>query len=368
MIIVAEAEEEDKLRQLYDRGCRFWRFSLADLKMGEEEHKGGGFFKGVFRSAQNEAEFRTEVCACANPHLEQASLALEKCQGSLEESEGDETQLILQQLYNLLMRCTGLLEAPSPEERDQLRAKAGKLSSAAEDRIMWLPDAPARALREACIAIRQGIEDPELGEAKGRALTELLANLQQQGLKQIGLVARSTSNRMNVSSWLDKKGVNHPVLLPSNAGDKGFFDVLICTAWPNSVSFSKIVRQYATPLIYLLAYPFECQWLYRFSQKQKHLQLVPSLKSPDKSDLLGLSGDSLWPAEPVSPVPLNVPAENKVLTDYDFEERITRKGMVPVMEPGEEAVPTTLVSFTGDAYAFLTNYPPDSSHHRPSGL
>lgn len=354
MIIVADAEEEDKLRQLYDRGCRFWRFSLADLEMGEQEHQGSRFFDGVFRSARNEAKFRTEVFACQNPHLEQVSLALEKCQGSLEESEGDETQLILQQLYRLLMHCTGLLEAPSPEERDRLRAKAERLSSAAEDRIMWLPDAPAKALREACVAIRQAIEDPELGEAKGRALTELLANVQQQGLKEIGIVARSTSNRMVVSRWLDKEGITHPVLLPSNAGDGGFFELLICTAWPNSVNFSKLVRQYTTPLVCLVAYPFECRWLYRFSQKQQDVQLVPSLKSQEISDLLGLSGDSLWPAEPVSPVPLHVPAEAKVPQDYDFEERIARKGMVPVVEAGQEAVPTKLVSFSGDAYAFLT--------------
>lgn len=354
MIIVAEAEEEDKLRQLYDRGCRFWRFSIADLEMGEQGHQSGRLFDGVFRPARNEATFRTEVVDCWNPHLEQVSLALEKCQGALEESEGDETQMILHQLYALLMHCTGLLEAPSPEERERLLKKAEKFSRAAEDRIMWLPDVPAKALLQACDAITHGIEDPELGEAKGRVLSKLLADVRQLGLKKIGLVARSTSSQMHVRSWLDKKGITHPVLLPFNAGNEGFFDVLICTAWPNSVNFSKLVRQYATPLICLLAYPFEGQWLYQFSQKQKHLQLVPSLKSPEKSDLLGLSRDSLWPAEPVSPIPLSVPAETNKPMDYDFEERITRKGMVPFMEPSEETVPTKLVSFSGDAYAFLT--------------
>ena len=353
MIIVAEAEEEEKLRQLYDRGCRFWRFSLAELKTGEEDHASRGFFKGIFRSAENEDEFRTQVCTCSNAHLNQASLALEKCQGSLEESEGDETQLILQQLYNLLMRCTGLLEVPTTEERDQLHAQIGKLSNAAEDRLMWLSDASAAALREACSAIKKGIEDPDLGKAKDLALTELLSNMEENGLKEIGLVARSVSHRTNVISWLGKKGFNHPVLLPSSVGDKAFFDVLICTAWPNSVNFSKLVRQYAAPLIYLLAYPFERQWLYRFSQKQQHLQLVPSLQSHDKSDLLGLSGDSMWPAESVSQHVSNEPPESETPTNYDFEERITRKGMIAAAEPGEETVPTTLISFSGDAYAFL---------------
>ena len=37
LIIVAETDEEEKLQQLHDRGCRFWRFSLADLEMGGTE-------------------------------------------------------------------------------------------------------------------------------------------------------------------------------------------------------------------------------------------------------------------------------------------------------------------------------------------
>ena len=51
---------------------------------------------------------------------------------------------------------------------------------------------------------------------------------------------------------------------------------------------------------------------------------------------------------------MHVPAEAKVPLGYDFEERIARKDMVPVLEPSEEAVPTKLVGFSGDAYAFLT--------------
>jgi len=354
MIIVAEAEEEDKLRQLYDRGCRFWRFSLAELEVQEQEYQDSRFFEGVFRSARNEAEFRTEVLACQNPHLEQASVALEKCQNSLEESEGDETQRILQELYGLLMSCTGLLEAPGPEDRDRLRTKADKLSAAAEDRIMWLTDVSAKALREACAAIRNAIEDPEMGAAKGRALAELLANSQRQAPTKVGLVARSASNRLRVSAWLDKAGFTCPVLLSPNAGDGGFFDLLVCTAWPNALNFTRLVRQYAAPLICLVAYPFEIRWLHRFNQRQRDVQLVPGLKSPEKSDLLGLSDHTLWPAEPASPVLSSMPPVIEVSPDNDFEERITRKGLVPAIEPGEDAVPTKLVSFSGDSYAFLT--------------
>jgi hypothetical protein len=115
MMIIADAEDEDKLRQFYDRGCKFWRFSLGDLVTSEKEHMDGRFFSTVFVSARNEAEFRTEVFDCRNTQLEEAIVALDTCQRSLEESEGDETRAILQQLYRFAIRCAAMVEAPNQE-------------------------------------------------------------------------------------------------------------------------------------------------------------------------------------------------------------------------------------------------------------
>lgn len=353
LIIVAETDDEDKLHELYDRGCRFWRFSLDDLEMKGQGSRGGRFFEAVFRSARNEAALKTEVYGCQNPDLEQLSIALEKCQRSLEESEGDETRLILGQIYSLLMHCSGLLEPPDAAERDSLRAKCAKVVAAADERIMWLPDTPAAALKEACEALKRAIENPQLGEAKGSALRELFENSQREGVTEIGLVARSVSNRLVVSRWMEKHGLTYPVLLPSNAADNGFFERLICTAWPNSAQFGHLLRQHAAPLIYLIAYPFECRWLQLFKRQQRSISLVPSLKSSEKSELVGLSDDSIWPEEQVAPPPLYAPVGDSP-PPYDFEEGFNRGGMIPAAEPGEDSVPARLVSFSGDSYAFLT--------------
>ena len=353
LIIVAETDDEDKLHELYDRGCRFWRFSLEDLEMKGHGSRGGRFFEGVFRSARNAAEFKTEVYTCLNPHLEQMSAALEKCQRSLDESEGDETRLILGQIYGLLMHCSGLLEPPDAGERDRLRAKCDKIVAAADERIMWLPDTPAAALREASEALKRAIEDPQLGEAKGSALLELLENFQREGVTEIGIVARSVSNRLVVKRWMEKHGLTHSVLLPSNASDNGFFERLICTAWPNSGQFGHLLRQHAAPLVYLIAYPFECRWLHLFKRQQRSISPVPSLKSSEKSALVGLSDDNIWPEEPVAPPPIDAPVGDSLST-YDFEESFNRGGMLPAAEPGEDTVPTRLVRFSGDSFAFLT--------------
>src|SRR6185437_1526718 len=60
LIIVAGADEEEKLSQIHDRGCRFWRFSLADLEIGGGHRQVSRFFHGVFRSARNQASFHAE--------------------------------------------------------------------------------------------------------------------------------------------------------------------------------------------------------------------------------------------------------------------------------------------------------------------
>lgn len=355
LIIVAEPDEEEKLQQLYDRGCKFWRFSLADLEMGEGHHRNPRFFNGVFRSARNEAVFRTEMVPCCNSHLEEVARALEACQASIDESEGDETQLILGRIYGLLIHCIGLLAPPDATEQARLLERAEKLSVAAADRVMWLSAAAAKALKDACAAIMCAIRDPELGQAKGNALRTLLGDLRRMEVSPIAVMTRSVSNRMSVTRWLVNEGLDYPVLLPSTVAENGFYERLICTVWPGSGSFGRVVRKFSAPQISLVAYPFEGRWLYWFGQKQRNIHGVPSLTSPEKSHLLGLTGDAGWPADPEPPTFAGVSVQANGDSSIDLEERMTRKGLIPLGVTGEETTPARLVSFSGDAYAFLTD-------------
>jgi len=355
LIIVAESDEEEKLQQLHDRGCRFWRFSLSDLEMGGSEQPNGRLFNVVFRSARNEATFRIEEISCRNHHLEEVARALEACDSSLDESEGDETHLILGQIYGLLVHCAGLLAPPDSVEKARLLEQVQKLSTSAGDRIMWLPEAAAAALKDACAAIMRAIEDAELGQAKGNSLRDLLGELHRQGVRPIGVVARSLPSSVSVTRWLEKETLICHVLLPSNVGDDAFFERLICTAWLGSGKFNRVVRKFSAPKICLLAYPFESRWLFWFGQKQRNSQVVPSLNPSEKSRLLGLSDEATWPAETESAAFAAAPNEAAGHSQFDLEERMTRKGMIPVGAAGEETTPATLVSFSGDAYAFLTD-------------
>ena len=355
LIIVAEPAEEERLQQLHDRGCKFWRFSLSDLEMGGPDQQNPRFFNGVFGAARNEATFRTEVILCRNSHLEEVAYALEACQASLDESEGDETQLVLSQIYGLLMHCTKLLAPPDSAEQVRLLERAAKLSASARDRIMWLPEVAARALEDACTATMRAIEDPELGQTKGDALRELLEDLHQQEIRPVALVARYVRDRLGMARWLEDEGLTCPVLLLPEVASNGFFERLICTAWPGSAMFSRVVRKFSAPQVCLIAYPFESQWLKAFDQRQRNRQVVPSLTSPEKSRLLGLSGDSTWPADPDPPVFVATSVEATGQFQFDLEERMTRKGIIPPAVAGEETTSAKLVSFSGNPYAFLTD-------------
>lgn len=273
----------------------------------------------------------------------------------MDESEGDETQQILGQIYSLLMHCTGLLGPLDAAEQTRLLKRAENLSASAGDRIMWLPEEAAKALKDACTAITRAIEDPELGRAKGNALRELLGDLQRQEVRPVAVVARSVSNRLSVARWLEREGFICPVLLPAKVAEDGFFERLICTAWPGSGSFSRVVLKFSAPQVCLIAYPFESQWLYWFGQKQRSNHVVPSVTSAEKSRLLGIADDTSWPAAPESPVFVAADGDATRHSEFDLEERMTRKGMIPVGSAGEETIPARLVSFSGDAYAFLTD-------------
>ena len=158
-----------------------------------------------------------------------------------------------------------------------------------------------------------------------------------------------------MARWLEDEGLTCPVLLPPEVASNGFFERLICTAWPGSAMFSRVVRKFSAPQVCLIAYPFESQWLKAFDQRQRNRQVVPSLTSPEKSRLLGLSGDSTWPADPDPPVFVATSVEATGQFQFDLEERMTRKGIIPPAVAGEETTSAKLVSFSGNPYAFLTD-------------
>jgi hypothetical protein len=91
-----------------------------------------------------------------------------------------------------------------------------------------------------------------------------------------------------------------------------------------------------------------------FRRRQRSISSIPNLKPSEKSALVGIPRDNIWPEEPVAPLPPDLSVGND-LTAHDFEESFNRGALLPAAEPGEDSVPARLVRFTGDSYAFLTD-------------
>jgi hypothetical protein len=353
LIIVAEPDEEDQLRLLFDRGCRFWRFSLTDLEVGDQQSRDGKFFSKLYQSARNEAIFTTDLRECRDDNLEALVSALVKCQRALDESKEDATQLLLRDIYRLLRHCAELLEPPEADERALLISKAERISQEAADRRIWLDGTSADALMEACRAITRALHNPSLGLTKGYALRSLLAEWNPDARESLALVASSIADKTRVSRWLAKEHLHFEVLLPTKTPDTTFYDRLICTSWPGSRSFRPLARKYLSPRLTLIGYPFESQWLYSFSAKERAAQRIPDITPQEKSALVGVNAALPWSQAPDRLSAEKPTPHSSAHPLLDLEDRMTRKGILAAVA-GEETVPAKLVSFVGDAYAFLT--------------
>ena len=225
----------------------------------EVQQQNPRFFKGVFHSARNEAIFQDRNSSLQQlSHLKRSPVLWRTARHPSKNQKAMKHSRSWDRFYGLLIHCTGLLAPPDATEQARLLERAEKHSAAATDRIMWLSETPAKALKGACAAIICAIRDPELGQAKGNALRTLLGDLRRMEVSPIAVLTRSASNRVSVTRWLEDEGLGYPVLLPSTVAENGFFERLVCTVWPrlrqlrqgSSGSFPHLKSV-------VVAYPFE---------------------------------------------------------------------------------------------------------------
>jgi hypothetical protein len=274
--------------------------------------------------------------------------ALNECHKQLDESEGDETRNVVGQLFGLLTKCAGLLSAPDPSEQQALFERLRELTLRAEERVMWIGDRPAAMLRQACNSLASAIRSPNLGQAKGHALRSLLVANASNDSNGIGIVVRSAAQQADVRSWMESEHLSFRTMLPSKVD--GFFETLICPAWPNGVNFGKVINRQATPLIQVIAYAFERDWAKSFERKASQSWL-PSLELSEKARILNVDVNLQFDVEPLVPVPIPVESNNLA---RDFEEIFSRRAGIRFVAAEEDTVSARLVAFSGDAYAFLT--------------
>jgi hypothetical protein len=78
------------------------------------------------------------------------------------------------------------------------------------------------------------------------------------------------------------------------------------------------------------------------------------MSAQEKSGLLGLAADVSWPADPEPRDFAPAAVQFAGYPPVDLEERMAPKGVLTIAT-GEEMVPARLVTFAGEAYAFVTD-------------
>lgn len=352
LIILSEPEDEDHLRSLYDRGCRFWRLSLADIELGASARTDGKFFAPLVRSARNEGSLHVDFRECHNAHLEGAASALGECQRAVDESEDAATNPVLKRTYNLLCRCAGMLAPPSAQERQSLLKSASRASDEALDRAIWLPRPTADLLTDSIRQLVLALGDSQLGVAKAVAFRSLLAEPCNGRPGRVGVVAASIAAKGAVAAWIANENRSEPVLLPTTLADDGHLDRIVCPSWPGSRIFQKIIWSCAAPLVTVVGYPFELQWLSWFTKRRVGRSQIPDVPPEEKSRLIGVA-EASFSKTFVERVPSIELPESTRTAEIDLEDRMMRKHVVSATA-AEERTLARLVSFVGDAYACLT--------------
>lgn len=362
LIILAQHDEQDKMKVLADRGCKFWWLSEKEILMTGSESttviENGGLIEPIFRAATNQAGFRIESIVCEDIILDEIGGHLEDLNVFMKNDENDVLKKLVGKLYGLLLNTASLIQAPSPEERQQFLDRLSDIRKEIARNTMWLHKSASDKIATTCDMFEKAVSpSAQLGEEKGRRLIQALQKFEEKNSINVAILARNDKQIEKLQAWMKQTGKELPVFSPSHAPNGAFFDCIISVTWPGGEAFQKFVRNYLTPHIKVLGYCFESRWLQQCQKRIRRLPDLPTLSQEEKTELLRLGPNIklVWPEAIKSGDEVYAPELSNDFSIWDFEQRFksARKGGTTVLPEGEETVPAKYVSFVGNSFAYL---------------
>jgi hypothetical protein len=151
-------------------------------------------------------------------------------------------------------------------------------------------------------------------------------------------------------AWLAEHGHTIPVYRVNDLPWDQDFDQLLMIAWPNAKRFDKVLRQYSTKKLDVLAYSFERLWLRDYRREYDRSQLK-SITTARKGALLGFTDLQFEEQEESVAEPAGGPF------DLPAERFLIRRKSVSNTAGSYDASESTeayYVDFIGSAFAYLT--------------
>jgi hypothetical protein len=355
LVVLADDAQQEAVRVLRDRDCTVWHLSPEEIILDCGADVAAGPFKVLLSKAFCMRDLVVAPAVCACDVLDEAAADLVWAARAIP-SENDNAAVrdLFVSLFGTLMVCAEHLGSVSGPFFDDIGERLADASRLLDRAGIWM--APEVVALIKMVLTRLECAAKELSRdsvtPKGQALLNCLtsgATFQHPA----AVVTRTEAQRDTVRRWLAGQGLDIPVYRVNGVPGDTQFEQLVVVSWPGSRRFDRLLRQYATHRLLVLAYKFERMWLGEYKKRYEQ-SAPPRLSAEIKSVLLGLHKGDGGTHEPGKPLPPHPPEGRFDLPEERFLVR--RKKVAEDVNCGPvEIVEAHYVDFCGPAFAYLTD-------------
>lgn len=354
-VILASDAERDSVRMLQARGCEVWRLTPDEMLLGVESEQQNVPLRQLLRKASRVRDLVISELPCGEGNLDRAAAELKIASDAVSSIDNGTVRDLLYSLFRIIMFCAEYLG------QDSVRfvSAADNLLKLAEQRLetarVWLSAEVNERIKSALAGMHAAISDLSQSglTPKGKLLLENLKKAGSECKQAAIVVARSETDCTELRQWLDNEGIKTETYLIGELPENRNFGQVLVLSWPRSERFDRLVHQYLTDDLRMLAYPFEGKWLNQYQKRYKR-SLLSGISTRQKMRLIGLSSegtgvdDSEKDFEEIS---------STVKFDLPEEQFLVRRKSATALDLGEqeESIEAYYVGFAGPTFACLTD-------------
>ena len=353
-LILANDSERDSVRILKERGCEVWRLTPEELLLGIGPHKQNVPMQNLIMKASNVRDLVISELSCGEESLDRAAVELQEAADAVSAIDNGTIRDLLYSLFRITMFCAEYLG----QDSERFAAAANKLLQLAKQQVqnakVWLSPEVNQRIKSALDNMEVAVTN--LSQAgvtpKGQLLLDSLEKSRLENDQAAVVVARAETDCRQLQDWLDNAGIKTNIYLVGELPENRNFGQVLVVSWPRSERFDRLVHQYLTCDLRLLAYPFEARWLNQYRKRYKR-SVLTGMSSKRKRQLIGLAQSDADSDESETEL---AEANGLVKFDLPAEQFLARRKAASIGESGEEEelLDAYYVDFVGPTFAYLT--------------
>lgn len=353
-LILANDSERDSVRILKERGCEVWRLTPEEILLGIGSSQQNVPMQNLISKASNVRDLVISELCCSEESLDCAGVELQEAADTLSAIDNGTIRDLLYCLFRIEMFCAEYLG----QDSEHFAVAADKLLELAKQHVqnakVWLSPEANQHVKSALDNMQVAVS--KLSEArftpKGQLLLDSLKKSRLENNHVAVVFARAETDCVQLQQWLGNAGITTEVYAVGEVPENQNFGQVLVVSWPGAKRFDRLVHQYLTCDVRLLAYPFEERWLNQYRKGYKR-SVLTGISSGRKRQLIGLSQSDTDNDETETAL-----AEAHVVVKFDLpaEQFLTRRKAASVGESGdqEDLLDAYYVDFVGPTFAHLT--------------